>query len=399
MMLSSSSSAAIATSMAGDDMMECVNTNTLTTTNMNASTMASVESIANATFTTILPRIHDTSIDYLSVHPPKRLRRTISPVLLNEDYEWCGIVIKNLFNIIVVNFPVTMYDVQRSPIVSFESDHYQPMTAGWNSACEQERFLNDLSKKTNIVFGRDWRRTITNVVIGREWRRTIFMQAYEFVSTLQIPTSMISLAFAMLDRFNDRDLLILNDLTIAFLACFSFAVETNMSRSIIPMIASDIIMFGTYSVAQLIDMEKRVKQFFLSTEIGFEYGCSPLHANEYSQPIIAERLLYILESHIDHLDVSNLLGVDCSLLLDQAKHVAATCALEEDYICIRPSSIAFASVIVAMDILHFPRHAYEWFSALPVYRHKEETMKITKRMRRIYEDLIHQKYNAFEASI
>jgi hypothetical protein len=102
---------------------------------MNASTMASVESmIANATFTTILPRIHDTSIDYLSVHPPKRLRRTISPVQLNEDYEWCGIFIKNLFDIIVVNFPVTMYDAQRNPIVSFESDHYQLMTAGWNPA-------------------------------------------------------------------------------------------------------------------------------------------------------------------------------------------------------------------------------------------------------------------------
>ena len=90
-----------------------------------------------------LDSIHDTSIDYLSVHPPKRLHRTISPVPLNEDYERCGVAIKNLLDIMVMTFPVTMYDTQRSPIIqlqhviSFESDHYQLMTAGWNSACEQ----------------------------------------------------------------------------------------------------------------------------------------------------------------------------------------------------------------------------------------------------------------------
>jgi hypothetical protein len=114
------------------------------------------------------------------------------------------------------------------------------MIDGWNYACEQERFRNDPSKRTNLVIGRNSRRTITNVVIGREWRRTIFMQAYEFISTLQIPTSMTSAAFAMLDRFNDRELLVLDDLTIAFWGCFSFAVETHMSRGIIPMISSDI---------------------------------------------------------------------------------------------------------------------------------------------------------------
>ena len=317
------------------------------------------------------------------------------------DMVWSRVVIEQLLCKNELVYPLTIYDAQRSPIIRsqyYVPDHYQLMIDGWNYACEQERFRNDPSKRTNIVIGRNSRRTITNVVIGREWRRTIYMQAYEFISTLQIPTSMTSAAFAMLDRFNDRELLVMDDLTIAFWGCFSFAVETHMSRSIIPMISSDVFS-GSYSITQLIHMEKRIKQFFLSTEIGIEYGCSPLHANEYSQPIIAERHLYILESHFGHLDISNLLGVDCSLLLDQAKHVAATCALEEDYICIRPSSIAFASVLVAMDILHFPYSAYTRFYAIPVYRYKEETKKIFKRMRGIYHDLIHQQYSPFEAII
>ena len=68
MVLSSSSSAAIATSMANDDMMGSVNMNTSTTTNTNASTMASVESMmANATCTTILPALTSCSCWYSGV--------------------------------------------------------------------------------------------------------------------------------------------------------------------------------------------------------------------------------------------------------------------------------------------------------------------------------------------
>jgi hypothetical protein len=102
-------------------------------------------------------------------------------------------------------------------------------------------------------------------------------------------------------------------------------------------------------------MGERIRKFFLTAAIGNEYGCSPLNTTEYSQPIIPEQLIHTLELY----DISNLLGVDCRLMLH---------ALEEDYICIRASSIAFASVLVAMDILYFPHHAYERFFSLPVYR-------------------------------
>jgi hypothetical protein len=116
--------------------------------------------------------------------------------IYGADMVWSRVVIEQLLYNKKLNYPLTIYDAQCSPIIRsqyYVPDHYQLMIDGWNYACEQERFRNDPSKRTNLVIGRNSRRTITNVVIGREWRRTIFMQAYEFISTL-------------LDRFNDREL-------------------------------------------------------------------------------------------------------------------------------------------------------------------------------------------------
>ena len=101
------------------------------------------------------------------------------------------------------------------------------------------------------------------------------MEVSEFISTLQIPKSMVSASFAMLDRYyvhvqSDSEV----DLTLAFFACLSFAVGLYMSRNI----KSD-------SSEQITNFEERIKQCFCITEIGIEYGCSPLHMSQYSLPI------------------------------------------------------------------------------------------------------------------
>jgi hypothetical protein len=212
--------------------------------------------------------------------------------------EWSSVAFEQLLYNNVLNCPLVNYDAQRD-------------ICGWNDLCEQARF-NTTTINTN-----------TSVIIDREWRRFIYVKACMFMSTQQIPTSMISLAFAMLDRYHNcnREHLELHELTIAFLACFIFAIETHMSLNIFPMIASGVD--GTCSIPQLINMGEQIRKFFLSTMIGNEYGCIPLNTTEYSQPIIPERLIHTLELY----NISNVLGVDCSLLLDQAKHVASGCVI------------------------------------------------------------------------
>jgi hypothetical protein len=83
----------------------------------------------------------------------------------------------------------------------------------------------------------------------------------------------------MLDRYyvhvqSDSEV----DLTLAFFACLSFAVGLYMSRNI----KSEIVSKSDYSSEQITNFEERIKQFFCITEIGIEYGCSPLHISQYS---------------------------------------------------------------------------------------------------------------------
>ena len=82
------------------------------------------------------------------------------------------------------------------------------------------------------------------------------MEVSEFISTLQIPKSMISASFAMLDRYyvhvqSDSEV----DLTLAFFACLSFAVGLYMSRNI----KSEIVSESDYSSEQITNFEERIK--------------------------------------------------------------------------------------------------------------------------------------------
>lgn len=92
------------------------------------------------------------------------------------------------------------------------------MIDDWNAMCDQERFIDDRSKM---------------IKIGREWRWTTNMEVCEFISTLQIPKSMVSESFAMFDRFYNHVQSVLEiDSTLAFFACLSFAVGLYMSHNI-----------------------------------------------------------------------------------------------------------------------------------------------------------------------
>ena len=253
-----------------------------------------------------LPVISSNTINSSSIN------RIVTPDIMREVSTGCGVCSGDMVEEVtcdsdmVEEVNVMTYEENRSEWsgVTIEA---QCENRVWNFVCEQERFIN-------ITIN-------TSDIIGREWRYTIYVQVCKLISTQQIPMSMISAAFAMLDRYHNRELLEHNDFTLAFMACFIFAVEINMSHNIFPMIASNIV--GTCSITQLIDMGERIRKFFLTAAIGNEYGCSPLNTTEYSQPIIPEQLIHTLELY----DISNLLGVDCRMLLDQAKHVASIGAL------------------------------------------------------------------------
>ena len=295
-----------------------------------------------------------------------------------------NVISKSIYtNQTFVLFPMTSNEhTRRNPIIQSHNaefivpDDLQLMNDDWDAMCDQERFIVDRSKM---------------IKISREWRWTTNMEVSEFISTLQIPKSMISASFAMLDRYyvhvqSDSEV----DLTLAFFACLSFAVGLYMSRNI----KSEIVSESDYSSEQITNFEERIKQFFCITEIGIEYGCSPLHISQYSLPIIAERYISKLEPHIGYI-----FRMDCSELLEHAKIVSATCALDYNYISTRPSSIAYASVIVAIDILHLPCKFYDWFDTIPLYRNRAETNMIIKHMRRHFAKLIHQEYSPFVAMI
>jgi len=155
-----------------------------------------------------LPVISSNTINSSSIN------RIVTPYIMSEMSSGCGDMVEEATcdadmdeEINLMAYHPNAYKENRSEW-SGVAIKAQWENRGWNFLCEQEWFINNTINTSDII--------------GREWRYTIYVQVCKLISTQQIPMSMISAAFAMLDRYHNRELLEHNDFTLAFMACFIY---------------------------------------------------------------------------------------------------------------------------------------------------------------------------------
>lgn len=213
-------------------------------------------------------------------------------------------------------------------------------------------------------------------------RVKFFKWSYDVVDKYEISRHTVSIAAAHLDRLVSNGWVERNEWSLASVTCLYLAVKINstVERVFEPeLMAHESVYF---SASQIIDMEYHICQVF-------DWFMNPPVPSQFVDIItpllMSEPMLTSLDDDDD--DVQGLVSIHDPIRQNLLRHSHYLCELsvmDSFFSDKESSSVACASVMVAMDTLRFPSGAAKWFASLSLSRDQDETEECAWQLRRVW---------------
>ncbi len=207
--------------------------------------------------------------------------------------------------------------------------------------------------------------------------------SYAVVDKYEICRHTVSIAAAYFDRLVSNGWVERNEWSLASVTCLYLAVKINSTAGRVfepALMAHECVYF---SASQIIDMEDHICQVF-------DWYMNPPVPSQFVD--IVASLLVTEPMHQTSLedddDIQGIVSIhDLVMRQDLLRHSHYLCELsvmDSFFSDKESSSVACASVMIAMDVLRFPPGAAKWFASLPLRRDPDETEECALRLGQIW---------------
>ena len=204
--------------------------------------------------------------------------------------------------------------------------------------------------------------------------------SYAIVDKYEICRDTVSIAMAYFDRLVSNGWVERSEWSLASVTCLYLAVKINSSagRMFGPSLMAHECVY--FSASEIIDMEDHICQVF-------DWYMNPPVPSQFVD-IIAPLLMAepMLDTSLED-GVQGIVPIHVSTREDLLRHAHYLCELSvmSSFFADRePSSVARASVMIAMEVMCFPPGAMKWFASLPLSCDEEETEECAWRFHRIW---------------
>lgn len=216
---------------------------------------------------------------------------------------------------------------------------------------------------------------------------------YEIVDKYRIDRSTVSIALSYFDRLVSSGLVEREDWTVAFVTCLYLAVKVYSYRGRVFFPQDMATISERVTKDQILDMEHHICQVFdwhlnPPVPVSFIDTVSPLLESEP-----------MCEHDFSEFGNINMRDEMRCQLVSQSKFLCERTVMDTFFSDKSPSSIACASVLVAMDLLQFPVGSIKWFVSLPIEHDTEETELCAQRLHQICSDDEYQPSMTFDDCI
>ena len=228
---------------------------------------------------------------------------------------------------------------------------------------------------------------------AQDWREVHADSFYGIVGDYDIDRSIVSHTFAIFDRYFSRGLVARGEWSLALTTCFFLAIKINSSYNGRMLCVGTIVHESNdqFTYDQILNMERRICEDF----------------NWYLNPPVPDSFVDIISSLLLSEQVNQYIDTEMYIplimreeLLQQSKYLCEISVMDRNFVIIKPSSIACAAVLVAMDFLmHVPAGASHWFSSLPLEYDPREVNVYIHRLHLLCKEMGHHPTKVLDYSI